>query len=120
MSEPAVAELRASVRRAVASSSLRAVADQVGVTHRGLAKFIDGSRPRSGTVRKLTAWYVSHAPPAEPLSPATARAALALLLAGIPAGKLDRLVPDVAARIRQACVDAAVAPPAWTDALAAD
>ena len=117
MSEPVVGTLREGVRRAVAASSLRAVAEQVGLTHRGLAKFLEGSTPHSGTVRKLTRWYVSHPSGAEPISPDVAKATLTFLLSGIPEATIERAVRDVATHVRVAFVEAGVPPPGWIDAV---
>ncbi len=111
--------LREGVRRAVAASSLRAVAEQVGLTHRGLALFLDGSKPRRGTVRKLTAWYVSRPSDAEPIAPDVAKATLTFLLTGIPEATIERAVRDVAASVRLAFVEAGVHPPAWIDSVLA-
>ena len=119
MSEPVVGALREGVRRAVAVSSLRAVAEQVGLTHRGLAKFLDGSTPHSGTVRKLTQWYFTHPSGAEPVSPDVAEAALTLLLTGMPEEAVRRAVKDVAASVRRTFTEAGMPPPPWIDAVLA-
>jgi hypothetical protein len=42
----------------VSASSLRAVAEDIGMSFSGLRKFLAGSDPHPGTVKKLTAWYV--------------------------------------------------------------
>jgi hypothetical protein len=116
MSEPTVDVLRESVRRAVAASSLRAVAEQVGLTHRGLALFIEGSKPRPSTVRKLTAWSLGRPRGAEAVSREDAEAVLAILLAGVPPERMDAAVRRVVTGMRRVCVDAGVPPPAWIDA----
>jgi hypothetical protein len=119
MSEPTVALLRESVRRAVAAASLRAVAEQVGLTHRGLALFIDGSRPRPGTVRKLTTWYLHRPRDANAISPDDAEAALAVLVHGVPPGSVDESIRYLLASVRQMSEHAGVAPPPWIDAVLA-
>jgi hypothetical protein len=119
MSEPPVDALREGVRRAVAAASLRAVAEQVGITHRGLALFLEGSKPRRGTVRKLTAWYLARPRDVEEVTPELAEAAIAVLLAEVPASTIDRGVRDVAACVRRIFAEAAVPPPSWIDAVLA-
>ncbi len=47
------------LQRRVDRDSLRAVAREVGLTHRGLGMILRGARPQSSTVRKLEAWYVT-------------------------------------------------------------
>jgi hypothetical protein len=113
MSEPPVDALREGVRRAVAAASLRAVADQVGITHRGLALFLEGSKPRLGTVRKLTAWYLARPRDVEAVPGDLAEAALSVLLAEVPASAVDQAARGVAACVRQICDDAGVPPPSW-------
>jgi hypothetical protein len=119
MSGPPVGALRESVRRAVAATSLRAVADQVGITHRGLALFLEGSKPRPGTVRKLTAWYLTRPRDVEEVTTDLAEAAMAVLLAEVPASTIDRAVRDVAACVRQICEQAGAPPPSWIGAVLA-
>jgi|SRR5690625_303343 len=53
--------LREAVEGGVRSRSLRSVAREVGMSPSGLQKFLDGSRPYSGTRRKLERWYVREA-----------------------------------------------------------
>jgi hypothetical protein len=113
VSEPTVVVLRESVRRAVAASSLRAVAEQVGLTHRGLALFIEGTRPRPGTIRKLTTWFANRPADAEGVSPELAEAALAVLFAGLPAARVEEPIRNLLSAIRQICESAGLPPPAW-------
>jgi hypothetical protein len=107
--------LRAAVRTAVQSSSQRIVAEQIGLTHRGLAKFMDGSSPRENTRRKLREWYVreasAHAGPDE----ATARAAIDVLLRGLPDGVRARTAARLMEVVRQSFSDAKMNPPEWTE-----
>lgn len=84
MTRPAVDVLREAVGRAAEASSQRAVAAQVGVPHRTIGKFLAGSAPRSKTLKKLQAWYVSSIVPAGGASPETATAAVFILLDPIP------------------------------------
>lgn len=54
----AIARIREFAREQVARTSLRAVADDIGVSFSGLHSFLGGREPYSATRRKLTAWYV--------------------------------------------------------------
>jgi hypothetical protein len=56
-SETSFATIVQALKRAVDSSSLRSVAAEVGMTHRGLGKVLKGSRCQARTLRKLEAWY---------------------------------------------------------------
>ena len=107
------------MRRAVAASSLRAVAGQVGLTHRGLALFLEGSKPRPGTIRKLTTWYLDRPRDGEVIAPGDAEAILALLLTGVPAEMMDGTIRRVATAVRQSCDEGGVPPPSWIDAVLA-
>jgi len=79
------AALRAALTRAVATSSLRAVAEQVGLTHRGLGMFIRAeARPRDVTLRKLREWYLRDAATLPKTDASTVNAAVALLLESAP------------------------------------
>ncbi|HLM66898.1 MAG TPA: hypothetical protein VK358_05180 [Longimicrobium sp.] len=50
----------------------------------GLQHFVNGTQPYRSTLRKLTAWYVNRGASRGEFSEETARAALAILLDGIP------------------------------------
>lgn len=50
--------LRESVRQAVAVSSLRTVADDIGMSFSGLRSFLGGRRPQRGTLEKLSRWFM--------------------------------------------------------------
>lgn len=51
--------LREALQSAVEASSLRQVADEVGMSFNGLRTFITGGRrrPQAATIRKVAAWY---------------------------------------------------------------
>jgi hypothetical protein len=55
-----IAALRDAVRRRVDDSSLRAVADEIGVSYSGLGSFVRGdtSSPNRRTWDRLVRWYV--------------------------------------------------------------
>jgi hypothetical protein len=111
------ADVRAALERAIATSSLRAVAEQVGLTHRALQLYIRGeTRPRDITVRKLREWYLREAGNLPETGEATVRAAVAVLLESVPAHLHERVAQQIRLVVRQACSEAEVAPPAWTAA----
>jgi hypothetical protein len=69
--------LRDAVRKRVEETTLRVVADEVGMTYSGVRSFINGTEPQRGTVDKLVRWYYarskpSAAPPREDVDTAIA------------------------------------------------
>lgn len=107
--------LRAALRRAVAASSLRTVAEQVGLTHRGLQLYITGeSQPRQATARKLRDWYVREGANGGSVAPETVRAALDVLLADLPEAERGRAASELLEAVRQMYRRAKMEPPAWT------
>lgn len=110
--------LRAALRRAVAASSLRTVAEQVGLTHRGLTLFITGeSRPREVTARKLRDWYVREGVNAGSVTTDTARAALDVLLADLPVLERNRATVAILEAVQQAYRRAKMNPPEWIESI---
>jgi hypothetical protein len=82
-SSPAVpvSVLREALRQRVAESSLRAAGIEVGMSWKGVDKFLAGSKPQSTTIRKLTEWYIRQPVDAsEQPSPETIQAAAAILV----------------------------------------
>ena len=85
MSAPPVDVLRDAARRAAASTSLRATASEIGITHRSLARFLAGeTETRESTTRKLRDWYVRRAASTGDVTAETAEAALSVLVASLP------------------------------------
>jgi hypothetical protein len=84
--------LREAVRSAVKASGQRQVARDIGMSATGLRAFLKGGEPFEATRQKLTAWYVRTAQErGEHTSPATARAALGILLEGLPEKEREEL-----------------------------
>jgi hypothetical protein len=110
---PSVDVLRESVRRAVAASTLRTVAAQIGVTHRTAGKFLAGTPPQEKTLRKLREWYVRHAGEERNVSTETVGAALALLTDGLPEKYREGAERDVLDVLRKAHRAAGTKPPRW-------
>lgn len=50
--------IREAVRRRVAETSLRQVADEVPMSFSGLRSFLHGGSPQSATRGRLVAWYI--------------------------------------------------------------
>jgi hypothetical protein len=72
--------LRRLVRQRVDQSSLRAVADEIGVSKSGLDSFLRGREPYSKTRLKFTAWYMRQKhPDGGAISRAEIDAAMALI-----------------------------------------
>ncbi|HEX8243274.1 MAG TPA: hypothetical protein VF541_07255, partial [Longimicrobium sp.] len=79
MTRPALDVLREAVRRAVAASSQRAVAAQIGISHVAVGKFLAGSEPYRPTWRKLQEWYLRRVVPPDAVSAEVARLAAFIL-----------------------------------------
>jgi AcrR family transcriptional regulator len=107
--------LRAAVAVACADSTLRAVAEAVGVSKSTLHYFLQGGEPHAATTTKLRRWVVRTAADAvqrgEPLPAVDAvYAALTLLVCELPAG----VQAATAARILDLVLEAAQGqPPSW-------
>lgn len=111
-----VEAIREAVRLAVAETSLRAVARAVGLSPMGLSNFLDGRRPYTATLRKLTAWFI-----AEGARPGARedviRASLSMLLEGLPEKARDRGVAALLAVVERMHREARTQPPAWLASL---
>lgn len=111
-----VASLRAKARSAVESSSLRAVAEEIGMSWSGLRSFLEGTTPHPSTIAKLVDWS-GRGLAASP-SRADVMSSLELVadylegvgshegkrqrLASVLTALIDRVGPDVAANLRRA------------------
>ena len=101
------AGLRKLVRQRVDESSLRFVADEIGVSKSGLDSFLKGREPYSRTRAKLAAWSVRQRHPGIGAIPREeVEAAIAVLeryvqSVGSKAGR-ERRVREVAARLTRA------------------
>jgi hypothetical protein len=111
--------IREAARRAVAETSLRAVARSIPMSPMGLQHFVNGTRPYRSTLRKLTAWYVNRGASRGEFSEETARAALAILLDGIPEGQQDDARAALLDRIARLHEDARTEVPQWLERLRA-
>lgn len=108
--------LRVSLRRAVEASSLRTVAEQVGMTHRGLQLFISGeTQPRVQTLQKLRVWYLSLGVQAGDSSDDHIQVAVDVLLDRLPDEARPQVLANLLDTLRRAHIRAGVEPPPWLD-----
>ena len=112
-----VEAIRQAAALATEATSLRAVARAVGMSPMGLKHFLDGRRPYSATLRKLNVWFVTHAQEQRGFSEAAARAALALLVDGIPDSGRDEAVAAIVEDLWRSHRQFGSRPPAWLTAL---
>ncbi len=112
-----LAALREAARRAVAETSLRAVAKRVPMSPMGLQHFINGTRPYRSTLRKLTAWYVNRGASRGEFSEDTARAALAILLDGLPEARQAEARAALLERLAASYAAARTELPTWLERL---
>ena len=74
-----MAELRDALSRAIATTSLRAVAAEVGLSPSGLRTFVARGHPHPRTVYLATTWLIRHRNPGA-TDAATAKAGIAALI----------------------------------------
>lgn len=108
----AVAALRDAVRRAVAASSTRAVAAEIGISQPGIRKLLAGANPHAATVRKLLLWYLKPGTGGG-ADAETAGAALALLVDGFPLAEQERVRRALVDVLREAHGRLGTDPPPW-------
>lgn len=106
-----VSRLREAAQRAVDASSLRAVAEAVGISHPGLMKFLDGSEPHPATLTKLMRWYLRAS--AVPLDEETALAAIELLVRSVPEPERERVRAGLLDVLREGHRKRGNDPPPW-------
>jgi hypothetical protein len=102
---------------AVERTSMRAVARNVGLSARAVDLFLSGSKPRLATQVKLRAWYVRSASAMREHDAETVRAALDVLLSGLPEGARRKLLPELLERIQEEHRAVGVPVPKWIAAL---
>jgi hypothetical protein len=114
-----VEAIREAARLAVAETSLRAVARAVGLSPMGLSNFLDGRRPYTATLRKLTIWYVAEGA-RKGAHEDVIRAALYVLLEGLPAKGRERGVAAVLGVVERMHRESRTQAPAWLARLRGD
>ena len=96
------------------ATSVSQVAREVGLTARGLQKFLDGSVPYSATRRKLERWYIREAVRSESATDAaTAAAALRVLMQDVPASQRDIVLEKAIGWWENIYAGAGLQPPRW-------
>jgi len=109
--------IRQAARLATEATSLRAVARAVGMSPMGLKHFLEGRRPYSATLRKLNVWFVAHSVEELGFGEDAARAALAVLLDGIPEEGRDEATRVVLDDLWRSHRHFSSRPPQWLVAL---
>ena len=109
--------IRQAARLATEATSLRAVARAVGMSPMGLKHFLEGRRPYSATLRKLNVWFVAHSVEQLGFGEDAARAALAVLLDGIPEEGRDEATRTVLDDLWRTHRHFSSRPPQWLVAL---
>ena len=104
--------MREAARLATEEIGLRAVARQIGVSAMGLSNFLLGAQPYKPTLRKLTHWYAEFGARVG-ASEHTVRAALDILLEGLPQKTRGRGRVALLATVDRLHRDARTQPPAW-------
>ena len=102
-----ISEIRGLAKACVNESSLRAVADDIGISKSGLDHFLKGRSPYAATRAKLIAWSLrQHSAAGKAVRPEDVDAAIALLerylsSAGTPSSR-ERRVREVSSRLFRA------------------
>lgn len=110
--------LRAAAADKVERTSLRHVAREIGMSAPGLRLFLDGAYPRTDTLRKIRDWYFGEASArADDLSVETARAAVRLLVEGLPERERALVTRKVVERLMAAYRRQGTSLPGWLDVL---
>lgn len=106
--------LRENIARHVHASSLRAVARQVGMSPTALDKFLGGGTPYSSTRRKLYTWWLREGRRARAdLSASGIGAALASLVAELPAEKRETALFELVDTLKELYDAQGPLCPAW-------
>lgn len=89
-----VDSLRRAVAARVEASSLRAVADEIGLSHNGLNNFLAGRNPQKRTVALLVDWFYQRSAHANAPSRADVEVALAQIKSYVRDQSKPRAVRD--------------------------
>jgi hypothetical protein len=110
--------IRHAVEMAVARTSLRVVADEIGMTAMTVRAFIRGEgQPQPRTLRKLNAWYARHAAARDSGGMNGVRSALIVLAGLVPRASRSRLESRVLAVLEDEFRENGMRPPGWLTAL---
>lgn len=113
--------IRHAVELAVAGTSLRIVADEIGMTAMTVRAFIraDG-QPQPRTLRKLNKWYARHAAERDSDGMNDVRSALIVLAGLVPQASRSRLEARVLRVLEDGFRENGISPPGWLAALRAE
>lgn len=125
---PTVAVLRAAVREAMGTRSVREVAAEIGISHTGLRGFLNGATPHDHTRRKIERWLarsygaadIRETAPRYAAMPGRntyelARAAFLAVVARLGPDAAERAGPRLDALLRELFTEAGREPPPWLD-----
>lgn len=106
--------IRHAVERAVSVSSLRVVADEIGMTAMTVRALIRGDgQPQPRTQRKLNVWYARYAAARDSEGMNDARSALIVLAGLVPRASRSRLEDRVLAVLEDEFRENGMSPPEW-------
>ena len=115
-----VESVRRAVQVACGAASLRAVANEIGMTPMGLHAFLKGSKPQERTVRKLLVWYASQWETERPEGETEVRTGLALLAVQYPPADRPRIELRMLREMEDAFRELEMRVPAWLEFLRAE
>src|SRR5665647_274017 len=108
MTEPrmTIAVVRAAAGKRVAETSLREVADEIGMSFSGLRSFLEGGSPHAGTRTKLVRWYYARSERSPEAPREDRETAIALLLSYLrdeskPRAVRERRLREVIDRLKE-------------------
>jgi hypothetical protein len=105
---------RQALRDAIERSTLRSVAESVGMSPTGLQKLVDGTEPRAKTRERIREWYVQQAG-LDSLPPRDAVLLLRRLVGELREPELGVL--SVLEAVGAAYCNEGASPPAWVEAV---
>ena len=108
-----VRRIREAAAARAEATSIRQVSREVGMSPRGLHRFLEGAEPYSATRRKLERWFVYYAAEAAVEDADTAAVALRVLVQGLPPRRQPDGIARLATALAQAYAAADLPSPAW-------
>jgi hypothetical protein len=116
-----IAVVRREAEAAVAATSLRVVADEVGISAMSVRAFIlAANQPQQRTLRKFNAWYARRAAVRRTEGMEDARAALIVLAGLYPEADRPRVLRNLVERMGREFHESRMPPPPWLAELAAE
>ena len=116
-----ISVIRREAELAVAASSLRVVAKEIGMSAMGLRAFILGEgQPQPRTHRKVNLWYARRAAARRSEGVEDARSALIVLAGLYPRADRPRVLRNLVEQMRREFHQSGMQPPPWLAGLAAE